>query len=406
MERAYEKLLRYVKIDTQASYESEATPSTEKQFNLARLLVDELKAIGVEDAHVDEHCYVYGTLKGNCADAPVVGLIAHMDTAPDFSGTDVNPIIVRNYDGSELVLNAEKGITMGPKEFPYLKELIGHDLITTDGTTLLGADDKAGIAEIMSAIEHFVAHPEIKHGDIKIGFTPDEEIGRGADKFDVEKFGAEFAYTLDGDAEGSIEYENFNAAGAKIHIQGKNIHPGHAKDKMVNSLLIAMELHAMLPVAERPEHTEHYEGFYLLNDMKGSVEETKMTYIIRDHDMNIFLRRKQQMEDVCAFLNKKHGAGTVTLDLKDQYFNMREKVEPVLHIVENAKSAMIKLGIVPKVKPIRGGTDGSRLSYMGLPTPNLFTGGQNFHGKYEYISIQVMDKAVQTVVETISSFTK
>lgn len=406
MERAYEKMLRYVKIDTQASYEGDATPSTQKQFDLAHLLVSELKAMGIEDAHVDERCYVYGTLKGNVSGAPVVGLIAHMDTAPDFSGTNVNPVIIKNYDGGLIMLNAEKNITMSPIDFGYLNDLVGHDLITTDGTTLLGADDKAGIAEIMTAIEYFIAHPEVKHGDIKIGFTPDEEIGRGADYFDVEKFGADFAYTLDGDAEGSIEYENFNAASAKIKIQGKNIHPGHAKNKMVNALILAMELQQMLPVAQRPEHTEHYEGFFLLNEMQGSVEEASMSYIVRDHDMSKFLARKKLMEDVCHFMNQKHGEGTVTLELKDQYYNMREKVEPVLHIVENAKNAMIKLGITPIVKPIRGGTDGSRLSYMGLPTPNLFTGGQNFHGKYEYISIQVMDKAVQTVVELITSFTK
>lgn len=406
MERAYEKMLRYVKIDTQASYEGDATPSTQKQFDLAHLLVSELKAMGIEDAHVDERCYVYGTLKGNVSGAPVVGLIAHMDTAPDFSGTNVNPVIIKNYDGGLITLNAEKNITMSPIDFGYLNDLVGHDLITTDGTTLLGADDKAGIAEIMTAIEYFIAHPEVKRGDIKIGFTPDEEIGRGADYFDVEKFGADFAYTLDGDAEGSIEYENFNAASAKIKIQGKNIHPGHAKNKMVNALILAMELQQMLPVAQRPEHTEHYEGFFLLNEMQGSVEEASMSYIVRDHDMSKFLARKKLMEDVCHFMNQKHGEGTVTLELKDQYYNMREKVEPVLHIVENAKNAMIKLGITPIVKPIRGGTDGSRLSYMGLPTPNLFTGGQNFHGKYEYISIQVMDKAVQTVVELITSFTK
>lgn len=404
MEKAYEKLLRYVAIDTQSDDDSETTPSTMKQFDLANLLVEELKNLGIEDAHVDEHCYLYGTLKANVANAPKIGLIAHFDTSPDYSGKDVKPQIIRNYDGSDIVLNKELNLTMPVKDFPALTDLVGQDLITTDGTTLLGADDKAGIAEIMSVIEYFVNNPEVKHGDIKIGFTPDEEIGRGADKFDVAKFGADFAYTLDGDALGSLEFENFNAANPKITIHGKNIHPGSAKNKMKNSVVIAMELLSMLPTAQRPEHTENYEGFFHCNDIEGSVEKTSMIFLVRDHNMAKFEEKKALMVNVVNFLNAKYGEGTVELSMKDAYYNMEEQVKPVFHIVESAKTAMEKLGIKPIVKPIRGGTDGSRLSFMGLPTPNLFTGGQNFHGRFEFISINTMDKAVETVVEIIKTY--
>ncbi|MBF8981928.1 peptidase T [Lutibacter sp. B2] len=401
MERAYEKFLRYAIINTKSDEASETTPSTRIQFDLANMLVEELKSMGIEDAHVDDHCYVMGTLKGNVENVPVIGLIAHLDTSPDFSGENVKPNIVKNYDGNDIVLNKELNIVMKVSDFPDLKDYKGQTLITTDGTTLLGADDKAGIAEIMTAIEHLINHPEIKHGDIKIGFTPDEEIGSGADHFDVEKFGADFAYTIDGSFIGEIEYENFNAASASIKVHGVNIHPGSAKLKMKNSILIGMELNGLLPTFEVPQYTEGYEGFFLLDEFDGNVGLTKMEYIIRDHDMEKFLSKKAFMEKACQFINDKYGEGTVELVIIDSYFNMKEKIVPVIYIVDSVVKAMENVGIKPIVKAIRGGTDGARLSFMGLPTPNIFTGGFNFHGKFETVSVEAMDKAVETVIEVI-----
>lgn len=401
MERAYEKLLRYAAIDTKSDDASETVPSTAKQFDLAKVLVEELKALGIEDAHVDENCYIMGTLKGNVAGAPVIGLIAHMDTSPDFSGKDVKPVIHRNYDGTALVLNAAENIVMEPKKFPELLNYKGQDIMTTDGTTLLGADDKAGIAEIMTVIETLINNPELKHGDIKIGFTPDEEVGRGADHFNVEKFGADFAYTIDGGEIGELEYENFNAASAKITINGRNIHPGYAKNKMINAALIANEFINMMPAFETPATTEGYEGFYHLTHMSGEVEEATLSFIIRDHDKTLFEARKAYMEQVTNFLKAKYPEAPISLKLTDSYYNMREMVEPVIEIVNVAKTAMEQVGVVPKVKAIRGGTDGSRLSYMGLPCPNIFTGGHNFHGRFEYIPLQSMDAAVATVIKML-----
>lgn len=406
MEKTYERFLRYVAINTKSDDKSETNPSTSIQFDLANMLVKELKEIGIEDAHVDDKCYVMGTLKGNCDDAPKIGLIAHLDTSPAFSGENVKPQIVENYDGKDIVLNKELDIVMKVSDFPYLENYKGKRLITTDGTTLLGADNKAGIAEIISVLEYFIENPEVKHGDIKIAFTPDEEIGSGADNFDVQKFGANFAYTIDGGFLGEIEYENFNAASASIKVNGVNIHPGSAKLKMKNSILIAMELQSLLPQFEKPEFTEGYEGFYLLDEISGSVETTKMEYIIRDHDMDKFTSKKEFLKQACEFINQKYGKNTVELELKDSYFNMKEKIVPVIHIVESVVEAMKKLDIEPVVKPIRGGTDGARLSFMGLPTPNIFTGGFNFHGKFEALAIEDMDKAVETVVEVIKSYAK
>ncbi|TCO74387.1 peptidase T [Marinisporobacter balticus] len=406
MERAYEKFLRYAVINTKSDEDSETTPSTMTQFDLANVLVEELKVIGIEDAHVDENCYVMGTLKGNVENAAVIGLIAHLDTSPDFSGENVKPKIIKNYDGKDIVLNKELDIMMRVSDFPYLADYKGQTLITTDGTTLLGADDKAGIAEIMTVAEYFIKHPEIKHGDIKICFTPDEEIGNGADKFDVEKFGADFAYTIDGSFIGEIEYENFNAASASIKVHGVNIHPGSAKLKMKNAMLIGMELNALLPIFEIPQYTEGYEGFFHLDEFTGTVELTKMEYIIRDHDMGKFLNKKVLIEKACQFMNDKYGEDTVELVLTDSYFNMKEKIVPVMHIVDSVVKAMETVGVKPIVKAIRGGTDGARLSFMGLPTPNIFTGGFNFHGKFETISIESMDKAVETIIAVIRSYAK
>lgn len=401
MERAYEKLLRYVVIDTRSDDASETTPSTMKQFDLANLLVEELKALGIEDAHVDDKCYVMGTLKGNVADVPTIGLIAHVDTAPDFSGTNVKPVIHNNYDGKDIVLNAENHVVMETKKFPELLQYVGQDIITTDGTTLLGADDKAGVAEIMTVIETLVNHPEIKHGDIKIGFTPDEEVGRGADHFNVEKFGADFAYTVDGGEIGELEYENFNAASAKLTIKGRNIHPGYAKNKMINSALIGSEFVQMLPAYETPGTTAGYEGFYHVTSFNGEVEETVVTLIIRDHDKTLFENRKAYVSEVVSFLQKKYPEAPISVELKDSYYNMREKVEPVIEIVNVVKEAMEAVGVKPLVKAIRGGTDGSRLSYMGLPCPNIFTGGHNFHGRFEYIPVQSMDAAVKVIIKML-----
>ncbi len=395
-----EKFYRYISIDTQSDSTSQTFPSTHKQFDLAKLLAQELRDLGLADAHVDDNCYVMATLPANTdKEIPVIGFIAHVDTAPDMSGRDIKPTIFEDYDGEDILINQEKQMFLRVKDFPELKKYMGQTLITTDGTTLLGADDKAGVAEIMTAVEYLVNHPEIKHGTIKIAFTPDEEIGKGVDHFDVKKFGAKYAYTLDGGEVGELEFENFNAAFAKIKVQGRNVHPGMSKYKMINSMLVGTEFNDMLPVFDRPEFTEHYEGFFHLIKFEGTVEESTLQYIIRDHDRQKFEKRKQLVHDIAEFMNKKHGAGTITVEMKDQYYNMREMVEPVYHIVEIAEKAMLELGIKPKIKPIRGGTDGSRLSYMGLPCPNIFAGGHNFHGKYEFIPLESMEKATQVILK-------
>ncbi len=404
MENLLNRFLRYAKIDTQSDENSQTTPSTEKQWKLAKILVEELKELGLSDAFVDDHCYVYATLKSNITDGhkvPTIGFIAHIDTSPDFTAEGVNPQIVKNYDGGDIVLNKEKNIVLSPKDFPELKNYIGQTLITTDGTTLLGADDKAGVAEIITAIEYLVNHPEIKHGTIRVAFTPDEEIGRGTKHFDVKGFGANFAYTLDGGEIGELQFENFNAAEAKLTIHGRNVHPGTAKNQMINSQHVAMELVSMLPVSERPEYTEGYEGFFHLISFTGSVEETHLHFIIRDHDRKKFEHKKAIMQHTVDFLNEKYRRELIDLDMHDQYYNMREKIEPVMYIVELAKQAMIQADIVPIIRPVRGGTDGAMLSYMGLPTPNIFTGGHNFHGRFEFIPLESMQKAVETVVGII-----
>jgi tripeptide aminopeptidase len=393
-----ERFTSYVKVDTQSNESNENCPSTPGQLTLANMLVEELKSIGMEEVSIDENGYVMATLKSNSdKDVPTIGFLAHVDTATDFTGTNVNPQIIENYDGKDIILNPN--VTMSTKDFPALPSYKGHTLITTDGTTLLGADNKAGIAEIMTAMAHLIQHPEIKHGKVRVAFTPDEEIGRGPHKFDVAAFNAKYAYTVDGGPLGELEYESFNAAGAKITINGTNIHPGSAKDKMVNSMKIAMELHSQLPALEAPEHTEGYEGFYHLISFNGDVEQTKIYYIIRDHDKEIFEARKNRMKNIVDLLNERYGKDTILLELKDQYYNMGEKIKQVMEIVDIAQQAMENLDIKPLIKPIRGGTDGSQLSYMGLPTPNIFTGGENFHGKYEFISVDNMIKATNTVIE-------
>lgn len=403
MQSVIERFIRYIKIDTESARDSETYPSTMKQLDLARLLVSELQTLGLEDAAIDQYGYVTATLPANTdhPGIPVVGFLAHMDTSPDLSGANVNPQFIEEYDGGIVVLNKEKNITMSPEEFPDLKKYIGKTLIMTDGTTLLGADDKAGIAEIMAAVEFLLAHPEIKHGTIKIGFTPDEEVGSGVDFFDVKKFGADFAYTMDGGEIGEVQFENFNAAGASLTIQGRNVHPGTAKMKMRNALLIGMELNDLLPVFERPEFTEKYEGFFHLFQFDGTVEKAKMTYIIRDHDREKFEAKKDLLQKAVAYINHKYGDDIITLKFEDQYYNMREKVEPHPHIMETAIRAIKEVGLTPKVDPVRGGTDGSRLSYMGLPTPNLFTGGHYYHGKYEFVPVFAMEKAVETIVKIV-----
>ncbi len=401
MQNLTERFLNYVKFETTSDENSPTCPSTKNQMEFAKRIAAELKEIGLVEVEVDENGYVMATCPANTTrDLPVIGFIAHMDTSPDMSGKNVNPKIIKNYDGNDIILNEEAGIVLSPSDFPELLENKGLDLITTDGTTLLGADDKAGIAEIITAMEYLISHPELPHGKIRIAFTPDEEIGRGADLFDVKKFGASFAYTLDGGPIGELEYENFNAASAKITIQGRNVHPGSAKGKMVNSALIAMELNSMLPVNERPEYTEKYEGFYHLTNINGTVENTTISYIIRDHSRELFENKKILLQEIVDFLNKKYG-DIITLEVKDSYYNMKEMIEPKMFIVDLAKEAMENVGIIPKIQPIRGGTDGARLSFMGLPCPNIFTGGFNFHGKYEYIPIQSMEKAVETVLEII-----
>lgn len=394
-----DRFINYAKIDTQSDENSNDTPSTKKQFDLARLVEQEMKEMGLEDISLDDKCYLMATLPANTdKKLPTIGFIAHFDTSPDMSGKDVNPRIVKNYDGKDIILNKDENIVMSPNDFPELHDYVGEDLIVTDGTTLLGADDKAGIAEIMNAMQYLIDHPEIEHGKIRIGFTPDEEIGRGADHFDVKKFGADWAYTMDGSVLGELEYENFNAAVAKISIQGRNVHPGYAKGKMINALHVANEMVAILPVNERPEFTSDYEGFFHLIEMTGTVDEASVSYIIRDHDLSLFERRKEQMQQAVDFLDTKY-PDVLKLEMRDQYYNMRQKIEPVKHIVDLAFRAMEALDIKPIVKPIRGGTDGARLSYMGLPCPNIFAGGVNFHGRFEFLPIKSLKKASEVVVK-------
>jgi len=395
-----DRFTRYVVIDTQSNEENEACPSTPGQLTLGKLLVDELISIGMKDVTVDENGYVMATLPANTdKDIPTVGFLAHLDTATDFTGKNVNPQVVESYDGGDITLNQELGVILSPNQFPNLANYQGHTLMTTDGKTLLGADNKAGIAEIMTAMRYLIANPDIKHGKIRVAFTPDEEIGRGPHKFDVEAFGADFAYTIDGGPLGELQYESFNAAAAKITFNGNNVHPGTAKGKMVNSAKIAMAFQSKLPVMEAPEFTEGYEGFYHLISFTGDVEKTKVHYIIRDHDKQLFETRKQTIIGLVNEFKQVYGEDAIVLELNDQYYNMKDKIEPVKYIVDIAYQAMENLGITPIVEPIRGGTDGSQLSYMGLPTPNVFTGGENFHGKFEFISVDNMIKATNTIVE-------
>ena len=395
-----ERFLKYVSFDTQSSEETEVTPSTPGQMVFAKYLKEELESLGLEDITLDEHGYLFATLPANIdKPVPTIGFIAHMDTSPDMSGKDVSPRIVQNYDGSDIVLCAEENVVLSPSQFPELLDHKGEDLIVTNGKTLLGADDKAGIAEIVSAIVYLKEHPEIKHGKIRIGFNPDVEIGLGAHKFDVEKFGCDWAYTMDGGEVGELEFENFNAASAKITFKGRNVHPGYAKNKMVNSIRVANRFCAMLPAHETPEHTEGYEGFYHLISFNGDVEQTTVAYIIRDHDRARFESRKKKIERFISEINAEYGEGTATLELRDQYYNMREKIEPVMHIIDTAFAAMEAVGVKPNVKPIRGGTDGAQLSFKGLPCPNIFAGGLNFHGRYEFAPIQNMEKAMKVIVK-------
>jgi tripeptide aminopeptidase len=393
------RFISYVTIDTESDPESNTTPSTAKQWDLANALAEELKAIGLQDVTIDENAYIMATLPSNIeAAVPVIGFISHFDTTPDFTGANVNPQIIEKYDGGDIILNEAENIVLSPKHFDDLLQYKGQTIITTDGTTLLGADDKAGIAEIVSAMEYLVQHPEIKHGKIRVGFTPDEEIGRGAHKFDVEKFGAAWAYTMDGSQIGELEYENFNAAGAVVTVKGKIVHPGYAKGKMVNSMYIATDYINSLPRMETPEHTENRQGFFHLYSMTGEVDGTKLQYIIRDHDKEHFEARKEMMVQLADELNAQFEEEVVKIEIKDQYFNMREKIEPVMHIVDIAEEAMQQAGIKPIIKPIRGGTDGSQLSFMGLPCPNIFAGGHNFHGRYEYVPVESMLKAIEVIV--------
>ncbi|WP_299550170.1 peptidase T [Seonamhaeicola sp.] len=396
------RFISYVTIDTESDPHSETTPSTAKQWDLANKLAEELKVIGMQDVNIDENAYIMATLPSNVDhDVPTIGFIAHFDTSPDFTGANVKPQIHENYLGGDILLNKKERIVLSPDYFEDLRLYIGQTLITTDGTTLLGADDKAGICEIVSAMEYLINNPEIKHGKIRVGFTPDEEIGRGAHKFDVKKFGADWAYTMDGSQIGELEYENFNAASAVVKIKGKIVHPGYAKGKMINSMYIATEFINSLPRMETPEHTEGYQGFFHLHNMKGAVEETVLEYIIRDHDRRHFEARKDVMQKLTDELNLQYGNETVTATIKDQYFNMKEKVEPVMHIVDIAEEAMKALGITPLIKAIRGGTDGSQLSYMGLPCPNIFAGGHNFHGRYEYVPVESMIKATEVICKIV-----
>lgn len=400
-----DRLITYAQVDTQSDENSNTCPSTPGQLTLAGLLVDELKEIGMQEVTMDENGYVMATLPANSDKAiPTIGFLAHIDTATDFTGTGVKPQIIEQYDGDDIILNRAQNIVLSPRDFPELSGYKGHTLVTTDGTTLLGADDKAGIAEIMTAMAYLIKHPELKHGTIRVAFTPDEEIGRGPHKFDVEAFGAKYAYTMDGGPLGELQYESFNAAAALVTCKGKNVHPGTAKGKMVNAAKIAMELNRMLPVEEAPEQTEGYEGFYHLSSIEGDVELTELRYIIRDHDRELFEGRKAKLASVVEELQHKYGAERIVLQMKDQYYNMREKIEPVKEVVDIAQTAMEKLGIKPIIEPVRGGTDGSQLSYMGLPTPNIFTGGENYHGRYEYVSADNMVLAVQTIIEIVQLY--
>ncbi len=400
-----QRFLRYVKIDTQSDENSKSCPSTRKQFDLAKVLVEEMQQIGLTDISLDENCYLMGTLPSNLENVkiPTIGFVSHLDTSPDMSGKDVNPQIIENYNGEDIILNKEQKVILSSMDFPELTKQKGKTLITTDGTTLLGADDKAGIAEILTAMEYLLQHPEIKHGTVRIAFTPDEEIGRGADKFDVSKFGADFAYTIDGGDVGELQFETFNAAMATIEIKGRNVHPGYAKNKMINSMHIATEFNSLLPQPDRPEHTQQYEGFFHLISMKGEVENSELRYIIRDHLKDHFEQRKSLMQKTAAFINDKYASELVHVSMKDQYYNMREKIEPRWEIVEKARQAMLRADIKPVIKPVRGGTDGSKLSFKGLPTPNIFAGGLNFHGKYEFIPVESMEKAVKVIVNICSS---
>lgn len=395
-----ERFLKYVSFDTQSDEETRVTPSTPGQMVFAEYLKTELEELGLEDITLDEHGYLFATLPANTGkELPVIGFIAHMDTSPDMSGKDVSPRIVERYDGSDIVLCAEENVVLTPKQFPELLNHKGEDLIVTNGKTLLGADDKAGIAEIISAVVYLKEHPEIKHGKIRIGFNPDEEIGEGAHKFDVQKFGCDWAYTMDGGELGELEFENFNAAAAKVTIKGRNVHPGYAKNKMINSIRVAERFIGLLPEKESPEQTEGYEGFYHLIGIQGEVEQTTVSYIIRDHDRVKFEDRKIEMKQAVEKINEEFGEGTATLELRDQYYNMREKIEPVMHIIDTAFAAMEAVGVTPNVKPIRGGTDGAQLSFKGLPCPNIFAGGLNFHGRYEFVPVQNMEKAMQVIVK-------
>ena len=409
MSKVIERLLEYVKIDTQSDGASKTTPSSQKQHHLAKLLKKELEEMGAQEITYDEeHCYVYATIPASegCENTPVLGFISHMDTASPVSGANVKPRVVENYDGGDILLNKEKNIWMKAEEFPNLAKHKGKDLIVTDGTTLLGADDKAGVAEIMSMTEYFLSHPECKHGKIRVGFTPDEEIGRGPDHFDVALFGADIAYTVDGGPIGELEYENFNAASAELKVYGRSVHPGSAKNAMKNAILIAMEFQNMLPEFQNPMYTEGYEGFFYLDSITGDVEETTSEYIIRDHDRTLFEQKKQLFEKTAEYLNFKYGAGTVETKVEDSYYNMKEVIEPHMYLIDNAKKCMEELGITPVVSPIRGGTDGARLSFMGLPCPNLCTGGENFHGRYEFACVQSIEKIVELLVRIAESYVK
>ncbi len=409
MTKTIENFMRYVRVDTQSAEDSPVIPSTVKQHDLAGMLVRELTEMGAQEIVYDEeHCYVYASVPASPGyeESPVLGFVAHMDTSPAVTGTDVKPRIVEGYDGADIVLNEQLNIVMKTEDFPNLSGYVGKDLIVTDGTTLLGADDKAGVAEIMAMAETLLGHPEIGHGKIRIGFTPDEEVGCGADCFDVELFGADFAYTVDGGALGELEYENFNAAGARLTVHGRSVHPGDAKGRMKNAILIAQEFQGLLPVAENPMYTEGYEGFYHLDSIRGNVEETVADYIIRDHNRNLFEKKKKVFLDCVNFLNIKYGEGTVTVELKDSYYNMKEVILPHMHLIDNAKAVLEELGIEPKVIPIRGGTDGARLSFMGLPCPNLCTGGENFHGRYEFACVQSMEQITELLVRLAQRYGK
>ena len=405
MESVKDKFLRYVAVDTMSDPDSPTQPSTNKQFVLLELLKKELIEMGVKDVDVDKYGYLMATIPSNIEkDAPAIGFIAHVDSSPDAPGNNIRPNVVENYQGSDILINKEKDIWLKVSDFPEIKKYIGQTLITTDGTTLLGADDKAGIAEIMTAAQYIINHPEFKHPEIKIGFTPDEEIGRGVDYFDVKKFGATYAYTMDGGAIGELEYENFNAAAVKVHIQGRNIHPGYAKNKMLNAILIGSEFNDLLPVDQRPEYTAGYEGFFHIHKFVGTVEEADIQYIIRDHDFELYKAKKQLIKECADFINRKYGEETVSIEIKDQYFNMKKEVEPHYHIIETAVRAMKEADVTPDIRPIRGGTDGARLSFMGLPCPNIFAGGHNFHGRFEYVPVNSMEKAVQVILNILKIY--